>query len=384
MNYKKDTVIAQVGLIKDEQYGAISTPLYHSATFRHPGVGQTTGFDYARTSNPTRLQLEMAVAKLEEGVSGFAFPTGMAAIHTVLGLFKSGDHILLSEDLYGGTYRLLKQHLNLYGIEADFVDTTNLASIESSWKDHTRGLLIETPSNPLMRITNLHACIQLCKIRKALCIVDNTFMTPYYQTPLTLGADIVVHSGTKYLAGHNDLLAGIAVAKDAQLAERIGFIQNTTGAVLSASDSWLLIRSLKTLGLRLERQTRNAQKIAEWATTEGAAWIENVYYPGLENHPGYEIHKTQSLASGAMISIRLKEEAVAIRLLENLQVFSFAESLGGVESLITIPSRQTHGDMPEEYRQRLGITDGLLRISAGIEDADDLIGDLRQAIEKSI
>lgn len=380
--YQKDTIIAQLGVIRDEKYGAISTPIYHSATYRHPGVGQSTGFDYARTANPTRQQAELAIAKLEDSQFAFAFASGMAALSTVMGLFKAGDHILLSEDLYGGTYRLLKQHLYSYGIEADFVDTTSYAKIEQAWKNNTCALLIETPSNPLMKITDIRRCSQWCKSKSALLIVDNTFMTAYYQRPLELGADITVYSGTKYLAGHNDLLAGAIVVQDATLAEKIGFIQNTVGNVLSPGDSWMLLRSLKTLGLRMERQTANAKKIVEWAVTEGSRWIEDVYYPGLDKHPGHVIHRNQAADDGAMVALRLKREDVAIKLLPELQIFSFAESLGGVESLITIPSFQTHGDMPEEYRQSLGITNSLLRVSVGIEDAQDLIEDLQSAIEK--
>ncbi|OEF96148.1 trans-sulfuration enzyme family protein [Desulfuribacillus alkaliarsenatis] len=383
MKFNKNTILAQVGVIKNEKYGAISTPIYHSATFRHPAIGESTGYDYSRTSNPTRQELETALASLEEGKYGFAFPTGMAALTTIFGLFKSGDHVILSEDLYGGTYRLLKQYFNQYGIDADFIDTTNLIEVEQTWKPNTKGLLIETPSNPLMKITDIKLCAKLCKQFNALFIVDNTFMTPYYQTPINLGADIVIHSGTKYLAGHNDLLAGAIITNDADLADRIGFLQNTTGSVLSAGDSWLLLRSLKTLGLRMERQTKNAQAIVEWAQTEGSKWINQVYYPSI-NEQGYNIHLGQATGDGAMLSIRFKSEQLAMDLLSKLELFSFAESLGGVESLITIPSRQTHADMPEDYRKKLGVTDDLLRISVGIEDCNDLIYDLTQAINKCI
>ncbi|OEH84841.1 cystathionine gamma-synthase [Desulfuribacillus stibiiarsenatis] len=375
-------MITQLGVIKDEQYGAISTPIYHSATFRHPGVGQSTGFDYSRTSNPTRKELEAAVAKIENGNYGFAFPTGMAALTAIFGLFKKGDHIILSEDLYGGTYRLLRQYFSTFEIESDFVDTSDISQLEQCWQTHTKALLIETPSNPLMKITDIKKCVEICKQNDALCIVDNTFLTPYYQNPLDFQVDIVIHSGTKYLAGHNDLLAGVVIVNDQDLATRIGFIQNTTGSVLSPGDSWLLLRSLKTLGLRIERQQSNAKRIVEWAESEGSQWIDTVYYPGARESQNYHIHTQQSSGDGAMISLRLKTSELAIELLSHIQIFSFAESLGGVESLITLPARQTHADIPEEYRLRLGITDDLLRLSIGIEDAEDLINDLHQSLTK--
>ncbi len=373
-----NTLLAHCGLLFDRHTGAVSTPIYQTATFCHPGLDQSTGYDYSRTGNPTRQVIEESIAVLEGGCRGFAFASGMAALTTVLLLFKSGDHLLVSEDLYGGTYRLLEKVLQQFGLRASYIDTTNLAEIESNLADRTRGILIESPTNPLMKITDLAGAAALAHQHDLLTIVDNTFMTPYFQRPLELGADIVVHSASKYLGGHNDLLAGLVVAREDIWAERIFFVQNSVGAVLAPHDAWLLTRSLKTLGLRLERHQSNALHIAKWLSNHPQ--VAKVYYPGLPEHPGHDLLQQQASGFGGMISFEVNDPALVPQVLERVRVISFAESLGGVESLITFPAKQTHADIPAEIRLRIGVTDRLLRLSIGIEDAGDLIADLEQAL----
>lgn len=362
----------------DSQTGAISFPIYQSATFRHPGVNQSTGYDYTRVQNPTREELENTVAALEKGSSAMAFSSGMAAISAILELFSTGDHIVVSDDLYGGTYRLFEEIYKKHGVEFDYVDTGNINNIIPVIKSNTKGLFIETPSNPMMKVTDLQAVSRIAREIGALTIIDNTFLTPYFQKPLELGADIVVHSGTKYLGGHNDTLAGFVVVKDCTIAEKVKLIQKSIGAVLSPFDSWLIIRGIKTLGIRLERQQANALTIAEWLKKQGC--VDKVYYVGLPEHEGYEISKRQASGFGAMISFTVKDACYVHRILEGVKIISFAESLGGVESLITYPAVQTHSAIPQEMRERLGVSDRLLRLSAGIESVGDLISDLEQAM----
>ncbi len=363
----------------DEHTGAVSFPIYQSATFRHPALYESTGYDYCRSQNPTREELENTIAKLEGGTAGFAFGSGMAAIASILGIFLPGDHILVSDDLYGGTYRLFEEVYKKYGIEATYADTTDLKNVAENMRANTKAVFIETPSNPMMKVTDIGKTAALAKENGALTIVDNTFLSPYFQRPLLLGADIVVHSGTKYLGGHNDTLAGLAAVKGEELASQVRFLQNSVGGVLAPLDSWLILRGIKTLAVRLDRQEKNALRIAQWLSTREE--VGKVYYVGLPEHEGYEISKKQSDGFGAMISFTVGSPEKVKSILRSVRVVTFAESLGGVESLITYPYVQTHSAIPQEIRDRLGVTDRLLRLSVGIENAEDIINDLEQAFE---
>lgn len=362
----------------DPHTGAISFPIYQSATFRHPSLNQTTGYDYSRLQNPTREELENTLALLENGKYGFAFSSGMAAVSAILKLFSPNDHIIVSDDLYGGTYRLFEEIYRKYGIDFTFIDTSSIKNIEESIKYNTAAIFVETPSNPMMKVTDLIAVSKLSKSKGILTIVDNTFLTPYYQRPLEFGIDIVLHSGTKYLGGHNDTLAGFIVVSDQELSEKLRLIQKSEGAVLAPFDSWLIQRGIKTLGVRLERQQYNAHKVAQWLKTHKK--VEKVFYAGLPESPGYEVLTRQASGFGAMVSFHLKEAGFIESILERVKVFIFAESLGGVESLITYPIAQTHSAIPVEIREGLGVNDKLLRLSVGIEDINDLINDLEQAM----
>ncbi|ABN53998.1 MAG TPA: PLP-dependent transferase [Hungateiclostridium thermocellum] len=378
-NYSISTKVVHGSKCYDPHTGAVSFPIYQSATFRHPALYQTTGYDYSRLQNPTREELENTIANIENGKFGFAFSSGMAAVSTILSLFSPKDHIIVSDDLYGGTYRLFEEIYKKYGLEFSYVNTSRIQDIEEAVKENTKAFFIETPTNPMMKVADLKTISRFAKDRKILLIVDNTFLTPYFQRPLELGADIVVHSGTKYLGGHNDTLAGLVVVNDEELAERIKLIQKSEGAVLSPFDSWLILRGIKTLGVRLEKQQENAMKIAKWLCTHKN--VTKVNYVGLPDHEGYEISKSQASGFGAMISFNVKDVQTVEKVLSKVQLVMFAESLGGVESLITYPAVQTHAAIPEEMRNRIGVTDTLLRLSVGIEDADDIIADLEQALE---
>ena len=362
----------------DPHTGAVSFPIYQSATFRHPGPNQTTGYDYSRLQNPTREELENTLTILESGRAGFAFSSGMAAISAVMELFNPGEHIIVSDDLYGGTFRLFEEICKRRGLEFSYLDTGNTALIRQFIKKNTKALFIETPSNPMMKVTDIQATSDIANEAGILTIVDNTFLTPYYQRPLEIGADIVVHSGTKYLGGHNDTLAGFIVVKDESIAERIKLIQKTTGAVLSPFDSWLILRGIKTLGVRLEKQEQNAHKVAAWLKEN--KMVEKVYYVGLREHEGYEISKKQASGFGAMISFAVKDTNTVERILGNVKIIAYAESLGGVESLITYPIVQTHSAIPKGIRDKLGVNEKLLRLSIGIEAVEDIIADLEQAM----
>lgn len=370
--------LVQAGTGRDEQTGAISFPIYPSATYRHPGVGQSTGFDYTRSGNPTRQILEETLAVLEGGARGLAFASGMAALTTLFLSFSSGDHLIVSEDLYGGTYRVLDRIFRRFGLTCSYVDTTDTAAVAAAVTPQTRALLVETPGNPLLGIADLDALGRLCREHELLFLVDNTFMTGLLQRPFDFGADVVIHSATKYLGGHSDLCAGALVAREAVLGEELYFLQNSTGGILPPQDSWLLLRSLKTLSVRMERHCENAEKIARWLVKHPA--VTRVYYPGLPDHPGHRTIRDQARGFGGMLSFRVDSSERARRLLERLQLISFAESLGGVESLMTLPAVQTHGDIPEEERLRLGIDESLLRLSVGLESVDDLVSDLEQAL----
>ena len=368
----------QIGTGTDRQTGAISFPIYPSATYRHPGVGQSTGYDYTRSGNPTRQVLEDALADLEGGARGLAFASGMAALTTLFLHFSSGDHLVVSEDLYGGTYRVLDQVFAKFHLGVSYVDTSSPAAVRAALRPQTRAILVETPGNPLLGIADLAALGELCREHNLLFIVDNTFLTPALQRPFDFAADIVIHSATKYLGGHSDLCAGALVTRTAELGERFYFLQNSTGAILPPQDCWLLIRSLKTLHLRVERHCHSAGVVAQWLSTHPR--VTKVYYPGLADHPGHHLAGRQAQGYGGMLSFRVESGACARQVLERLQLISFAESLGGVESLITLPAVQTHGDIPEADRQRLGIDDSLLRLSVGLEAPEDLLADLSQAL----
>jgi len=364
---------------KYDTTGAVSVPIFQSATFAHPGVGQSTGYDYSRLKNPTREHLEKTVAELENGTDAMAFSTGMAAISALMELFSPGDHIIASDDLYGGSHRLFYHISVKNGIAVDLVNTSNIPQIASHITPRTRAVFVETPTNPMMQVTDIAAVAALTKAHGLLLIVDNTFLTPYFQQPLRLGADIVIHSGTKYLGGHNDTLAGFLAIRDAALSEGLRFIYKTTGACLAPFDSWLLIRGIKTLAVRMERQQQNAVDIARWL--DHCEKITAVHYVGLPSHPDYEISKRQATGFGAMISFEVSSAAAAVRVLERVQIIQYAESLGGVETLITYPMLQTHADVPKAEREAKGITDRILRLSVGLESVEDLIADLRQALE---
>jgi cystathionine beta-lyase/cystathionine gamma-synthase len=373
------TRLAQAGTRYDQVTGAISVPIYQTASFVHPGLGQSTGFDYSRSSNPTRLVLEETLAAADGGHRGFAFASGLAAIDAVLRIFVPGDKLVVTEDLYGGTYRLFERIYRPLGIEAIYVDTSDTAAVDLALAiPRVRGVLIESPTNPILRIADIRAIAAKARARAILTIVDNTFLTPALQRPIEQGADLVVYSATKYLAGHNDVVAGAVVTATPELSERIGFLQNASGGILGPQDSWLTLRGLKTLTLRVARQQENALAIATWLAKHPR--VRRVYYPGLPNHPGRDILLREKSGWGGMISFEVEDPARVPVILANVKIFLFAESLGGVESLITYPSVQTHADIEEATRCRLGINDRLLRLSVGIEDVADLLDDLETVL----
>jgi cystathionine gamma-synthase len=373
-----DSILVHGATPFDPVTGAVSTPVYQSATFRHPGLGQSTGYDYSRVINPTRTELEKTLALAERGGHCLAFSTGMGAISAIIKLFKPGDHLIVSEDLYGGTFRLFNEYYAAYGFSFSWIDTSNFAKMEAALRPETRAVFIETPSNPMMKVTDIRRCADLIHNRGGSLIVDNTFLSPYLQTPLDLGADIVVHSGTKYLAGHNDTLAGFIVHSREDIAEPLRNIQKSEGATLSPFDAWLVLRGLKTLAVRMNRHEENARRIAHWL--KGRPQVEKVFYTGFEDHPQYALTCTQARGHGGMISFYLKDSSLVQPLLKKVSLILFAESLGGVESLITYPLVQTHGAIPESMRLAAGVNDRLMRLSVGIEDADDIIRDLENAL----
>jgi cystathionine gamma-synthase len=360
--YKVETALAQIGNRSEKETGAVNPPVYFSTAYRHDGIGSSTGFDYTRTGNPTRKIVEQSIASLEGGDCGFAYSSGMAAIHTLLCLFKPGDKILVSNDLYGGTYRLFEQTWKTFGISFQYCNS--IEEFESALSPNTRAVFIETPTNPLMQEIDLSNLAKISKRSNVLLIVDNTFYTPVLQRPIEAGADIVIHSATKYLGGHNDVLAGLVVAKGKELSQKLADHQNASGAVLSPFDSWLLIKGMKTLALRMKQHEENAKKLYEFLIEKKE--VTEVLYPG----------------RGGMMSFRLQKEKWIDPFLKNLQLISFAESLGGVESFITYPATQTHADIPEEVRVQNGICNRLLRFSVGIEHVDDLIEDFNHAFQK--
>ncbi len=376
-----ETALIHGGISIDERTGAVNVPIYQTSTFKQDGLGKMRGYEYSRTGNPTREALEALIAELENGYAGFAFGSGMAATTAVLSLLGSGDRVLISGNVYGGTFRVLDKVFDHFGITYTISDTTDPAAFERDITPDVKAVMIESPANPLMTVTDIKAVADISHKHGLLVIVDNTFMTPYLQKPLDLGADIVVHSATKYLGGHSDVVAGLAVVSTKELAEKLAFIQNSTGGVLPPFDSFLLIRGIKTLGVRMDRHVQNAEKAAEFLKNSSA--VKNVYYPGLEGAQGYEINKKQAKNGGVMISFELKDNYDINVFFESLKLIMLAESLGGVESLVCHPSTMTHASIPADIRQKVGITDGLIRLSTGIENIDDIIADLSQAIEKS-
>ncbi|PTM59543.1 aminotransferase class I/II-fold pyridoxal phosphate-dependent enzyme [Desmospora activa] len=376
----RETLLAQIGNGREERTGAVSFPVYHSTAYQHPALGESTGYDYTRTANPTRTILEDAIAELEGGDAGFATSSGMAAIQTVMGLFSQGDHLIVSLDLYGGTYRLFEEVLSRYGLSFSYVDLRDVEAVKAAATPHTRGIFVESPTNPLMRVTNIKAICDIANKWGWLSIVDNTFMTPYCQRPLALGADVVLHSGTKYLGGHNDVLAGLIVTKGEELSAKVAALHNGIGAVLSPQDSWLLMRGMKTLALRMEKHQENAMALAQFLQNHPA--VDEVFYPSLDPEER-KIQEAQSDGFGGMLSFRIREAEWVPEFLRYLRLISFAESLGGVESLVTYPATQTHADIPEPIRRKVGVCDRLLRLSVGIEHLNDLTADLSYALDQA-
>ncbi|WP_127507693.1 aminotransferase class I/II-fold pyridoxal phosphate-dependent enzyme [Paenibacillus humicus] len=376
---KIESRLAQIGSIEEPVTGSISYPIYQATAYRHPRLGQSTGFDYARTKSPTRSVLEEAAAELESGDAAFACSSGMAALQTIFAMFSQGDHLIVSLDLYGGTYRLLERIMSRFGVTTSYIDTNDIEGMEKLRRPETKAVLIETPTNPLMMVTDIKAVCGWAKDKGLLTIVDNTLLTPFFQRPLELGADIVIHSATKYLGGHNDVLAGLIVTKGEELSKEMGILHNSIGAVLGPQDSWLLMRGMKTLALRMERHQYNATRLAEYL--QGHPAVAEVFYPGLKDHPGHEIQNRQSSGNTGIFSFKVKDARYVEPILRHIRLIAFAESLGGVESLMTYPAVQTHADIPEEIRRAVGVDDRLLRFSVGIEHADDLIDDLGQALE---
>lgn len=375
---KKKTKFIHGGISRDPYTGAVSTPIYQVSTYKQEGVGNFK-YEYSRTGNPTRESLEKLIADIENGTRGFAFGSGMAAITAVMNLFSSGDHIIATDDVYGGTFRVMTKVLNRFNLEVTFVDTSDLDAVKNAVRPNTKAIYVETPTNPLLKITDIRAISRIAKDKGLKLIVDNTFSTPYWQNPLDLGADIVLHSATKYLGGHSDVVAGLVVVNDEQLGEDVHFIQNSTGGILGPQDSWLLIRGIKTLGIRMEEIEKNTLDVVKFLQEHSK--VEKVFFPGLAEHPGHDIHRTQADGFGGMISFTVVNQEKALSVLKNVKYFTLAESLGAVESLISIPSLMTHASIPRERRLELGIEDGLIRISVGIEDIEDLIEDLGQALD---
>lgn len=373
-----DTLFIHGGIDGDEQTGSVNVPVYLTSTYKQDGIGNHRGYEYSRTGNPTRFAVEELIKDLEGGSNGLAFASGMAAITAVLMLFRAGDKILLSANVYGGTFRVLDKIFLNFGLNYELVDTSDLSLVADKIDDSVKAIFIETPTNPLMEVTDISAISQIAQEKNILTIIDNTFMTPYLQRPLELGADIVLHSGTKYLGGHSDLIAGLVVVKNKSLAERLYFIQNATGGVLSPFDSWLLIRGMKTLGVRMDRHLSNSEAIIKFLASNVA--VKKIYYPGYNSAEQLQIHTSQASGRGAILSFELDANYDINQFLTSLKIITLAESLGGIESLISHPASMTHAAIPIEIRERLGISNGLIRLSVGIEAVDDLINDIQIAL----
>lgn len=375
----KKTQLIHGGQTTDPYTGAVTTPIYQTSTYMQDGIGDMRqGYEYSRSANPTRSALEGLIADLEQGESGFAFGSGMAAISAVIMLLDKGDHLLINSDVYGGTYRALTKVFNRFGIDAEFIDTTNIEVAEQYIKPETKMLYIETPSNPLLRVTDIKKSAEIAKKHHLISVVDNTFMTPYFQNPLTLGIDIVLHSATKYIGGHSDVVAGLVATSDAELAERLGFIQNSTGGVLGPQDSYLLIRGIKTLGLRMEQVQRNTLAIIDMLQQHSA--VKQVFHPSISDHLNHDIHEAQSEGHTGVVAFEVADIESAKKVISESHYFTLAESLGAVESLISVPALMTHASIPKDIREKEGIADGLVRLSVGIEDTKDLVEDLEQSL----
>ncbi|GIP43161.1 cystathionine beta-lyase MetC [Paenibacillus sp. J45TS6] len=380
-DYKFDTKLLHFGSEIDETTGASSVPIYQASTFHHHDIFSPPTHDYSRSGNPTRQALEDYIALLEGGVRGFAYSSGMAAISSSLMILSAGDHIIATEDVYGGTYRLLSSILTRMNIETTFVDMTDLANVKAAYRPNTKAVYMETPSNPTLRITDVAGITEWAKEKGLLTLLDNTFMTPYYQKPIEQGVDIVLHSATKFLGGHSDVLAGLAVARTEAIGTQLKQLQNGLGTVLGAQESWLLMRGMKTLGARMAHSEISATKLAAWLTNRSD--IPAVYYPGLLHHPGREVHEKQSTGYGAVVSFDVGSGDRAKAVLNKVRLPLVAVSLGSVESILSYPAMMSHAAMPKDFRLERGITDGLLRFSVGLEDIDDLIADLDQALSNT-
>lgn len=376
---KFSTKAIHVGQEPESVTGAVTVPLFQTSTYAQIEIGKHTGFEYARTQNPTRFAWEENLAALEEGIAAFAFGSGTAAVDTVMRLLNAGDHVIMAEDMYGGTYRLATKVLERFGLTFSFVDMRDPANVAKAVTDRTAMIYTETPTNPMMTLTDLVEVAKVARQHGVLMVVDNTFASPYFQRPLTLGADIVVHSATKYLGGHSDLVSGIVATNREDIAERLKFLQNAVGAVPGPFECWLLLRSSKTLAVRMDRHQSNAMQIAAYCSTHPR--VQVTHYPGLPTHPQHALAQRQMSGFGGMISIELGSLAAATAFTKALKVFTLAESLGGVESLVCHPVSMTHGSIPKEQRDRLGVTEGLVRLSVGIEDVEDLLADLEQAFQ---
>ena len=382
MSIKINSLLIHGGIDGDETTGAVNVPVYQTSTYKQDGLGQTRGgWEYSRTGNPTRAALEKLIADLEKGEYGLAFASGLAAISTVLSLFKAGDKLIVSDNIYGGTFRILDNVFDNFDITYKIVDTSDIEQVKAALDDDVKAIYVESPANPLLTVTDIKAVSEVAKESGRLLIVDNTFMTPYLQRPIELGADIVIHSGTKYLGGHSDVVSGFVVVNDKKLADRLYYLQNAIGGILGPWDSYLMIRGIKTRGVRMDRHVENAEKIARWLV--GSGYIDKVYYPGLETDPGYEVQKKQADGPGAMISFTLKKEYDYRKFFKNVKLVTLAESLGGVESLVCHPASMTHAAIPKEIRDEVGIVDELIRLSVGIEDVDDIIADIERAVLES-
>lgn len=380
MSYQTDTVCVHGRGKREaiETTGAISFPIYQTAAYAHPGVGRSTGYDYNRVQNPTRKEVERIVTDLEHGVDTISFATGMAVVSAFMELFVPGDHVVSTDDLYGGVIRQFRNVNEKNGMQFTYVDTSDLQAVENVIQDNTKLIYIETPTNPMMQVTDIRAVSEIAKRHNCLLAVDNTFLTPYFQTPIDLGADVVIHSATKYLEGHNDTLGGFFVTNNEKIAQRMREMVKTTGACLAPFDAWLILRGIKTLSVRMEKHQQNALAIAQWLTTQPR--VKEVFYIGLEDHPGYAVTQKQCSGFGGMLTFHVDSQETAHRVLERVKLIKFAESLGGTESLMTYPFTQTHADVPDEKRRANGIDEATLRMSVGIENVNDLIADLEQAL----
>ncbi|WP_186576112.1 cystathionine beta-lyase [Aquibacillus kalidii] len=368
--------------VTGDKTGAVNVPIYLSSTYHQENFDTLGTYDYSRSGNPTRDALEKSVADLEGGTRGFAFASGMAAITSAFMLLSAGDHVVVTNDVYGGTFRFVTKILGKFNIEHTFVDMTDLKELEKAIQSNTKLIYMETPSNPLLKITDIKGVVELAKANDCFTFLDNTFMTPLYQRPLELGVDIVLHSATKFLSGHSDIIAGLAITKDPELGDELAFVQNTFGSILGAQDSFLLIQGIKTMKARLNESSKSAEKIATYLDQQEI--VEAVYYPGLASHPGFDIHNSQSTSGGALLSFRLPDREAAKAFVENIRIPVFAVSLGAVETILSYPATMSHAAMPKEERAKRGITDGLLRLSVGLENVDDLLADMKQALDAAV